>query len=543
MSPLYKGRVSALCFIVLVTLVAALPARAQIDYLDARRALDLWPDPIERSPRLLGMGRLTLVLPDNHSRITMWDFARNPTGILDADSTSTFDVRPGGYSSAAAEDFRETARSGEAQSFAGRENRLGYEVWRRSKKSLAVGATGTVGGLHYDQPFNTTTERRSSFSEPSIVPVLNGRMPYLLTERMQYAMRVIFASQTFSDEYRSEVTNAAGDYIDRDGTLGDPPNYFIPTDRHVRSTGAGLAFSYRFAPWLTAAAGGDWMRDKIEVSNVGDKHDAHYDESRPYMHWQLSALGALGHQLEYGVDYRTWNSESDENYVFTLSTGIGGTPVAGRGDMLSRSEDGNALRTRARWVSGRFELGAAYNAWNRSIDITPKATTDPTSFNAFLNTLYYQQRASDVVLPDSITKNHLEDDTWEFVGAAGWRLSNRTSLGAEYHDMSDELQQSLSGTGPRREMWDMRLGLEQVLTPILTGRAGYIYRSDDRDALTEQNEYSSNSVTGGLGLQPPGATWTFDLGYLFEWGQADYGSPATPHFTRQQLGAQVRWTF
>src|SRR5262245_13250418 len=48
-------------------------------YEAARRLLDLSPDPIARSPRLLGMGRLTLA-DDRHNNLGMWDFAANPTG-------------------------------------------------------------------------------------------------------------------------------------------------------------------------------------------------------------------------------------------------------------------------------------------------------------------------------------------------------------------------------------------------------------------------------------------------------------------------------
>ena len=40
---------------------------------------------LERSPRLLGMGRLTLA-DDLHNRISLWEFAGNPTGIAAAES-------------------------------------------------------------------------------------------------------------------------------------------------------------------------------------------------------------------------------------------------------------------------------------------------------------------------------------------------------------------------------------------------------------------------------------------------------------------------
>src|SRR5207249_3051414 len=47
------------------------------------RALDYLPDPLARSPRLLAMGQLLLV-EDIHNRLSLWDFAGNPTGIAEA---------------------------------------------------------------------------------------------------------------------------------------------------------------------------------------------------------------------------------------------------------------------------------------------------------------------------------------------------------------------------------------------------------------------------------------------------------------------------
>ena len=69
----------------------SLPARAQ--FVDPiRLGYELPPNPIARSPRLLGMGRLTMVIPDDANSIELWDFANNPAGLYDTDSTSVMTV-------------------------------------------------------------------------------------------------------------------------------------------------------------------------------------------------------------------------------------------------------------------------------------------------------------------------------------------------------------------------------------------------------------------------------------------------------------------
>ena len=89
----------------------------------------------------------------------------------------------------------------------------------------------------------------------------------------------------------------------------------------------------------------------------------------------------------------------------------------------------------------------------------------------------------------------------------------------------------------------MRTGLEYHCTAVLTGRAGYIFQSTDLDELTKNNEIVGRTGTFGLSVQPVGSSWSFDAGYAIEWWQADYGDPAQPHGSRQQVQSQVRWTF
>src|ERR1044071_8627118 len=109
-------RVLAGVFVGLVLALATLssPVRAQF-YEDARYALELAPDPLARSPRLVGMGGLSLVVDDDHNRIDLWDFAHSPTGIMDADSNSTLELRPNTSSRSDVSDRTEGPLGGDRQ--------------------------------------------------------------------------------------------------------------------------------------------------------------------------------------------------------------------------------------------------------------------------------------------------------------------------------------------------------------------------------------------------------------------------------------------
>jgi len=522
------------------------PARAQF-YEAARQSLGLSPDPIARSPRLLGLGRLTLVVPDVNNRITMWDFAGNPTGLLDADSTSTLAFRPGSSSAASVRDVSGVGATIERQDLAAREVRLGYEAWRRRPGASAFGAIGDFGVLRLDRPFNGAFERRSRFSQPNVMAVLNGRLPYVKTARALCALRAVYGFESAVDEYRLIERNAAGEYVDRDGQLAGPPDAFAPDDTELQMQGAGAAVSVRVARWLTLAAGADAARSRIKSENRGERYVSERRETRPVGIGQASAVGRIGNSFEYGVDGRGWTSASNETWVFTISTNTGGagaTPLAGRGDLNDRRELGSKLRTRARWTIGPLELGGSYGTAFRRVKLTPRLSNGRNSFNALLDSIYYRTRADTTTYPDSAVFNRTEDRSWEAAGGLAYQLpGGRGVVGVEYHRGRDLFQQTLTGLGPKRVNWDVRGGIEYRCNPVFTGRAGYVHRWEDRDDFTRQNEYVGNGVTLGMGLRPAGSIWSFESGYAFEWSQADYGSPARPRGTRQQLAAQVQWVF
>ena len=92
------------------------------------------------------------------------------------------------------------------------------------------GAVGDWSTARSDQPYNESTERRSQLSSPNITGILGGILPVVRTQRIRYALRMLIATASNSDRYRLFVRNAAGEFLDQDGAVIDPPDFFQPVD-------------------------------------------------------------------------------------------------------------------------------------------------------------------------------------------------------------------------------------------------------------------------------------------------------------------------
>jgi hypothetical protein len=543
MGPSRRVRLIVITVAMLAMGVLVPAAHAQF-YGETRRTAGLAPDPLDRSPRLVGMGRLSLVLDDPHHRLDLWEFAGNPAGLLDADSVSALELRPETHSASGVHDFVESGTTQERQNLALRDVGLGFETWRRTSEATAFGLIGDYTAFRHDTPFSADIEQRSEFSLPNVTGIVGGKLAFFAPEHFRYAARVSYAHQSSDEFFRTIVTNGAGEFIDKDGTTVGPPNFFDPDHFSVNANGGGAAIAWVFGPEATLAANYDYVSNEIDGSNVGARYTSEVHEQRPYGLSGVSLVGKLAKQLEYGVDAKSWSSTSESDWVFTISAGAGQRPIDGRGILQSREESGSTVRTRARWLGQAFEIGGEYNLDSRTVDITAPALDDPTSFNYFRNFLYSKPGTDSLVLPDSIVTNKAKHDRWSAGGGVAVHLPFRHSrLGAEYHLRQAKLDQTVSGEGPKPKSWDVHVGYEMPATAVLMVRAGYLYRWSDDDEATEQNEFKAQGITLGLGLLPAGATWNFDAGYVLEWGQADYGNPGTPTANGQQLLTQVRWRF
>jgi hypothetical protein len=523
----------------LAAFVAARPAVAQL-YDDARRAVAFAPDPIARSPRLLGMGRLVYLLDDPQNRISLWDFAGNPTGLMEDDSTSIIEFMPATAATSSVSDIPGPDRMRERQTLAAREVSFGYEAWHRARDGATYGAIGDLGLLRTDRPFSADLERRVRFTVPRIMPVINGRMPYLLTERLVYAVRFIYQYESADDRLRTIVRNPAGDYIDLDGITVPDVDFFTPNQHSVRTLGGGAALSYRFGS-TTVAVGHDQIGSLVKGRNEASRYLSETRENRPYGVWQGTAVGHIG-GLEWGADAQSWKANSKASWVFSISTGSASTPLAGRGSLYRRSEEGRSLRGRARWKLGSFELGGGGGFERREIDIVAPLATDSTSFNRFRNFVFLVPSADSLYLPDSVTSNRFEQQAWTAGGGIGWtRADGRWMAAAEFHRSSAEVDAVLSGRGPNPASWDLRTGVECAVNPTLRLRAGYIHRWTDRDELTANSEFLANAGTIGLGIAPSAVRWSIEGGYIHEWERADFGDPGSPRTNRNQLAVRVTW--
>lgn len=542
---------SALCSWTLITWTTALHAQIRDPASDV---FDFSAEVTQRSPRLLGMGSLTLP-SDVHNGVNLWDLAGNPIGLLEADTTSSFDLRPA--TSSAAARHTPVGSSTERQHLAGRGVQIGYEGWKRGETSI-YGIHGDITNFRSDQPYNDTRVLRDQVELPRFRAILNGHMPRFKSDRFLYELHIFNVNLNTLQEYRTFYSNAQGQYLGRESAIVPPPNFFDPDEYRVSGVGGGMGLGYRIASWMLLAVGGEATKSRIEGENSDVIHDTGTGQDRSYYTGRLGLSGRFAKGIEYALDGRTWTAENEERFVFTLKAGQNQAPFTGRGKVLDRSEDGNEGRGRVRWTMGNLELNAQGRSWSSEVDILPPPTGAVDSYNYFLNTADNRLGADSLALPDSIVRSHSKDEGLDIGYGATWRLGSRALIGAEYHFAKQSLEvdvfenQAPTGgsdpvsyvaDGPHRRTTDLRGGLEYACTQAFTGRLGYVRRTDDQDELTERNEFTSNTLTTGFGIHPLGSTWTLDFGWAIEWIAPDFDDATDAKESRQQLAAQIRWVF
>jgi hypothetical protein len=519
----------------------AVPADAQ--FLDAtRQVLAPFPRQNDRTPRLLGMGRLTLA-DDLNNGMSVWDLAGNPMGIWEADSVSEIQARPVLETADAGQNLA-VASEQERQTLGGHGADVGYEMLHRNKTGTAYGAYGTLSGVKLDSPYDSDTGQERSILSPSVVAFLSGRMPHFATERLRWLMRAQFLNSNTDLSYHQILANPGGSYVGIPGDEVPPPDLFTAQTYKVDATGIGVGLSYRFGSWLNLGVNGDNLTAKIRGENTSVRHLSQTSENRPYWIGESSANGRIGSSFEYVVDGKLWRARNEERWSFTLAAGIQQDPLTGRGFMLQRTEDGSSLRSRVRWTHDALTLGGSAETRYGKIENVGPRSDDLTSFNYFLSTVSARQNADSLVLPDSVRSNSAQQHDFAYSLGGTYRLPWRTALAAaEYHWDRQLHNDRLQGEGPQSEGWDIRTGLEIPCTKVMSARGGYVYRSDDYDTFTGRNEYISHTATVGASLAHPGAIWRLDAGYAYTWSAPDYPDPFEGWSGRQQFAVQIRWGF
>lgn len=546
MSPSPRVLRSALVIVMCLGPLAAVPPAFAQQLESTLRSLDYAPDPLARSPRLLGMGRLTLS-DDLHNRISLWDFAGNPTGIAEAESVTTFEYRPALRSSSVLRDIGVAPLVRDRQELSAKGARHAVETWRRAPGAVAYGLVAELATLQVDRPFDAAVERRSRFSVPSIGGAVNGRVPWLNSDRFDFAVRLQYGLEIHEDNYLEFLRLPGGDYLGKPSAIAPPPDLFTPDRVETSDLRGGVAFSARLTRDIKLAVGYDRARVRVRSTLEGLRSTTKVDEDRPFDLGQASVVGRLGRHVEWGADGRAWRSHSEEFFFWSISAGPTQPPLSGSGKRLDRDEKGTSLRTRARWTSGPLEVGASFgNRFGRTI-ITPwypRASGDRPGFNDFLREVGTRVGADTLMLPAAVVPSEIEERSWEVSGGASLSLPGRRGvIGAEVHRRTGRISDATTPGGPEPRGWDVRAGGEYRCSATFLARLGWNFGLNDRDDLDADDAYRSVVATGGFGFRPEGARWNVDLGYAYEWVRADFVDPARSRGDHQHLAIQMRWLF
>ena len=101
----------------------------------------------------------------------------------------------------------------------------------------------------------------------------------------------------------------------------------------------------------------------------------------------------------------------------------------------------------------------------------------------------------------------------------------------------------MAGEGPKAVSYDVRAGIERECSAIVTGRLGGSMLWRDRDQFTNGNKWKGESASIGLGLTPPRARWTIDMGWTITWLRPDFDDPLIHRTSDEQMQALVHWSF
>ncbi len=542
MGPMQRAWIGTLG--VLWVALGAAPARAQV-LGPAPEPLQFVVDPLERSPRLAGMGGLIYTVEDEHNQIDLWDFARNPVGLAAGRDSSSIEFWGGTASDAR---FRDETLQRVRQSLSLRDFHALAEAWRRSRGRFVYGAEVRFLESRRDDPFDDQTYRRGTSGGVAARPTLAGVVKWVESGRMRWALRANVHVVEQDQEYRVMHARPGGDYLGGSGgLLPGTPNLFDANSGFLSGLGLGGVLDYQFGEWLDAAIVGDYIKEKVETKNETKRSLAQYNQDRPFSQGGLSLVGRLGKLVEWGADGRLFRSAAEEDYYITISAGIARVPISARGMRLDADQNGSLLRGRLLvHLPYGLRLGGGGNARYEKLAVVPPAG-DPDSYNIFLDHLYVSEPDADsLMLPDSVARTTRKLHAYQLGGGLAWSSGRRVVAGVEYHYGQDRRDSEVLGEGvqgPYLKSWEIRAGAEYRCTEQFTGRAGFGYAKGDANTLTDQDEWVSRTLTLGAGYSPKDSAWGLESGYRVEWTDSDFGDPADSRGSRQNLALSVRWLF
>ncbi|MGH7342429.1 MAG: hypothetical protein ACREKH_18230, partial [Candidatus Rokuibacteriota bacterium] len=491
--------------------------------------------------RLLGMGDLDIAVRDPLNQTNLYQLGGISAGLgLDQDSTSV-NFRAGGEGST--RDIERGTRLEEIDKSSGSD--LGIEGVLRFSETLAFGIDGGLPSQRRAVPYSNDANTSVSSFDPAANVMMSGRLfgPVL------WGANAHFAGRNQTREYWSNEleftsnpwTGETKDYrLVIDGGTGkvEPPHFFEPTDRTVKSNGLGGSLAYQFREYGEAAFYLSRANEDVEGKQVGQRQVYDTFEKRHINDFGFAFIGRPTETMDLGVALGRSTYDTVEDYRFSVSGGSTGNALQSRGDRSLRN-------FRADYLDGRFQgdllvdgltLGAdltvAYERWHET------AATTEGNFNDFVLTT---ATVDTLVAPPLVRETLTESRVLGFGLGASYALQNRPIVvGAEYHWRRDAQNGTMLERRPQG--WSVRLGGEWVPNETWTARAGWVHEVGDEDRLTTLNEGVADRVTLGGGWHA-GAGWTLDAFAQAGWGRTDYPDPLGPLEKGWGLGAALTRLF
>ena len=515
--------------VLVATILHALPARAQ--FLDA--GLDrVGSDQGLRQPslRLATLGRMTLAFEDENTEINQWDLGRSTVGLLDDRPGNSLDLFLDNSDRSAEATIGSLTRQVERVEG----TVFGLSGVARNKDKFAFGFDAGLQSLGTGRPRDLGLYEDDEFGLRDATVTANGKV---FGKKVGWGARFAFGREEYDHRIRNETVED-GELVLDGGDTREPTSMFEIVEGTGESMRYGLGIGWLASSWGDVSV--NWDHDQLTV--LGDQNTRRrvyeVEEQRGIDVFSIAATVRPLSGVTLGGVAGTGGYDTEETYRFSMSLGQGAPPALSRGTRYSKDVEGQFLRARAAIAPAAMPdllVGADFNVRYEKEEAI--AATDEASFNEFLD--FAERNGFILGAPLENTVDELRH--WDAGVGVGYKLTSKLRLGLEGHRGNDARDGTMIHS--RRQVTDLRGGLEADLGTSWQGRVGGWHRSLDEDVFTANNEGVANAITLGAGWKPQGSKFTLDGGIEILDRSTDYPDPNDGTGSGLRFVLYNRWAF
>src|SRR5688572_7120981 len=521
--------VPALIAVALAPLLAPTLARAQ--FLESGLDRHQFDQSLRQpSLRLVTLGRTGLVFEDENFEINQWDFGRSTVGLLGDRTGHALDLFVDNGDRIAKNTVGQLTK--EVERVDG--TVFGLSAVARNPDKFAFGIDAGLQNLGTGLPRELGTYQDDKVGLRDIAFTANGRM---LNKTLGWGARLAFGKEEYDHRLRNQTLEDGELKLDGGDTF-EPLSIFELVEGSGQSTRYGLGLG-----WMTSPLGDlsiNWDHSALTVRGSQNTRRRIYEveEPRGIDIWSVVATLRPAEWVTFGGTAGFGSYDTEETYRFSLSLGQGAPPAISRGTRYTKDVEGSFLRTRIALEPEALPdltIGGDFNVRYEKEDAT--VATGEGSFNDFLD---FAERNGFILGP------HLENTLdelrhWDGGVGVGYQVTEDVKVGVEGHRANDAFDGTIVHS--RRQVTDLRGGVEASLGTEWKGRLGGWRRELDEDVFTENNEGVATALTLGAGWQPTGAKWTLDGGVEILGRSTDYPDPSDGTGSGFRFVLYNRWAF